>query len=65
MRRPCQRSAPWPRSQELDKLETIRDELGAPDADLYFFDRVGFSSRLHGLADKRDDVHLVLAAELG
>jgi len=46
-------------------LETIRDQLGAPDAHLYFFDRVGFSSRLHELADERDDVHLVLAAELG
>jgi len=67
-------SCKWPRAEntdhehgtvELDKLETIRDQLGAPDAHLYFFDRVGFSSRLHELADERDDVHLVLAAELG
>lgn len=51
-------------ASELDKLETIRDELGAPNAQLYFFDRVGFSPRLHELASERDDVHLVLASEL-
>ncbi|MDQ3725363.1 MAG: ATP-binding protein [Actinomycetota bacterium] len=49
---------------ELDKLETIRSELGADDADLYFFDRVGFSPRLRQLAEERDDVHLVLAEQL-
>jgi hypothetical protein len=67
-------SCKWPQGQntdhehgtvELDKLETIRDELGAPEADLYFFDRVGFSTRLHELAGERDDVHLVPVAELG
>lgn len=50
---------------ELDKLETIRSELGAGDAQLYFFDRVAFSPRLRELADERDDVHLVLAGQLG
>lgn len=49
---------------ELDKLETIRDELEAPDAALYFFDRVGFSPRLHELSSEREDVHLVLASDL-
>lgn len=49
---------------ELDKLETIRKELKTPAAQLYFFDRVGFSPRLHELAAERDDVHLVSAAEL-
>lgn len=49
---------------ELDKLETIREKLDAPDAALYFFDRVGFSPRLQDLASERDDVHLVLASEL-
>jgi AAA+ ATPase superfamily predicted ATPase len=49
---------------ELDKLETIRKELEAPQAHLYFFDRVGFSPRLQELAAERDDVHLVLASEL-
>ncbi len=49
---------------ELDKLETIRQELEAPSAQLYFFDRVGFSPRLRELASERDDVHLVLAGEL-
>ncbi|HVW45683.1 MAG TPA: ATP-binding protein [Solirubrobacterales bacterium] len=67
-------SCKWPRAEntdhehgtvELDKLETIRNELGAPDAVLYFFDRVGFSDRLHELAAERDDVRLVLAGELG
>ncbi len=67
-------SCKWPRAEntddehdtvELDKQETIRDELGATDADLYFFDRAGFSSRLRELADERHDVHLVVAAELG
>jgi hypothetical protein len=67
-------SCRWPRAEntdhehgtvELDKLETIRDELGAPDADLYFFDRIGFSDRLRELAAEREDVRLVLADELG
>jgi uncharacterized protein len=49
---------------ELDKLETIRAELDAPEAHLYFFDRVGFSPRLRELEAERDDVHLVLAADL-
>jgi AAA+ ATPase superfamily predicted ATPase len=49
---------------ELDKLETIREELEAPEAALYFFDRVGFSPRLHKLAAEREDVHLVLVGEL-
>jgi AAA+ ATPase superfamily predicted ATPase len=49
---------------ELDKLETIRKELGAPGAHLYFFDRVDFSPRLQKLASEREDVHLVLASEL-
>lgn len=44
---------------ELDKLETIRAELKAPEAHLYFFDRVAFSPRLRELEAKRDDVHLV------
>jgi uncharacterized protein len=52
-------------ADELDKLETIRNELEAPEADLYFFDRVGFSDRLHELAGERDDVRLVLVDELG
>jgi hypothetical protein len=50
---------------ELDKLETIREELGAPRARLYFFDRLGFSPRLRQLEAERDDVRLVLAEELG
>lgn len=50
---------------ELDKLEKIRDELEAPQAQLYFFDRVGFSPRLRELEAEREDVHLVLAGELG
>lgn len=49
---------------ELDKLETIREELEAPRAQLYFFDRVAFSPRLRELAAERDDVHLVGAEEL-
>jgi hypothetical protein len=50
---------------ELGKLERIRDELGAPEAHLYFFDRVGFSPRLHELDIERNDIHLVLAEQLG
>jgi AAA+ ATPase superfamily predicted ATPase len=50
---------------ELDKLETIRAELKAPEAHLYFFDRLAFSPRLHDLEAKRDDIHLVLADQLG
>jgi uncharacterized protein len=50
---------------ELDKLETIRAELGAPGAHLYFFDRLAFSPRLRELEAEREDVHLVLAKQLG
>ncbi len=50
---------------ELDKLETIRKELGAPGAQLYFFDRTSFSPRLEELQAERDDVHLVPAERLG
>ncbi|HEX5526386.1 MAG TPA: hypothetical protein VFX44_04190 [Solirubrobacterales bacterium] len=66
-------SCKWPESGnerhqheagELDKLETIREELGAPGAKLYLFDRTGFSPRLRKLASEREDVHLVLAGEL-
>jgi len=49
---------------ELDKLETIRKELGAPDAKLLFFDRVAFSPRLQELAEQRDDVTLVRVKDL-
>jgi uncharacterized protein len=49
---------------ELDKLETVRAELEAPGADLYFFDRVGFSPRLRELEAERDDIHLVLTEDL-
>jgi uncharacterized protein len=52
-------------ASEFDKLEVVRRQLGAEDADLYFFDRVGFSPRLRELAVEREDVHLVLASELG
>lgn len=50
---------------ELAKLETIREELGAPEALLYFFDRVAFSPRLRELEAERDDIRLVLAEQLG
>lgn len=52
-------------TEELDKLETIRVELGAPGAHLYFFDRVAFSPRLRRLEAEREDIHLVLAEGLG
>lgn len=52
-------------AEELDKLEIIREELDAPAAGLYFFDRVGFSPRLTELAEERDDVRLVSAHDLG
>lgn len=51
--------------EQADKLEVIREELGAPRARLYFFDRAGFSARLMELAAERDDVELVLASDLG
>jgi AAA+ ATPase superfamily predicted ATPase len=51
-------------AEELAKLETVREELKAPDAHLYFFDRAAFSVRLRELEAERDDVHLVLASEL-
>jgi uncharacterized protein len=49
---------------ELDKLETIRNELGAPAAQLYFFDRTAFSPRLREIDAERADVHLVLSDQL-
>ena len=52
-------------AEELDKLETVRDELGAPNAHLFFFDRVAFSPRLRKLEAEREDVRLVPASDLG
>lgn len=52
-------------AEELSKLERVRLELEAPDAKLYFFDRVGFSERLEELASQRADVNLVLTEEMG
>jgi AAA+ ATPase superfamily predicted ATPase len=52
-------------AEELDKLETIREELEAPEALLYFFDRAAFSPRLRELEAERDDIRLVLADQLG
>ena len=52
-------------TEELAKLERIRLELDAPDAKLYFFDRLGFSERLETLASERADVNSVLAEEVG
>jgi AAA+ ATPase superfamily predicted ATPase len=51
-------------AEELDKLEIVREELGAPRARLFFFDRTGFSPRLRELAAEREDVRLVPAEEL-
>jgi AAA+ ATPase superfamily predicted ATPase len=52
------------RADELDKLETIRAHLHAPEAELLFFDPVAFSPRLQTLATERDDVRLVPADAL-
>lgn len=49
---------------ELDKLETVRNELGAPTAQLYFFDRTDFSPRLREIDAERADVHLVRSDQL-
>lgn len=51
-------------AEELTKLETIRAHLGAPEAELLFFDRVAFSSRLRRLEKERNDVHLVPVTDL-
>lgn len=51
-------------ADELDNLERIRDELEAPTAQLYCFDRVVFSPRLRQLEAERDDVHLVTVGEM-
>ncbi|MGE5282499.1 MAG: ATP-binding protein [Chloroflexota bacterium] len=52
-------------TEELAKLERIRLELGAPDAKLCFFDRVGFSKRLEELASERSDVDLLPTEDMG
>jgi len=49
---------------ELDKLERIRAELDAPDAQLCFFDPVAFSPRLHELQRERSDVRLISTDEM-
>ncbi len=51
-------------TEELDKLETIRRQLDAPDAKLLFFDRIGFSSRLEDLSASRDDVELIHTSDM-
>lgn len=49
---------------ELDKLETIATMMGRERPPLYFFDRSGFSQRLHEIARSRTDVQLVTTADL-
>jgi AAA+ ATPase superfamily predicted ATPase len=52
-------------AEELGKLEIVREELRAPSAPMYFFDRLAFSTRLRRLAAQRDDVRLVPVGEFG
>jgi len=49
---------------ELTKLETIRQEIDAPDARLLFFDRVAFSPRLKELSREREDIELVRVKDM-
>ena len=51
-------------TEELAKLERIRLELDAPEAKLYFFDRLGFSARFEQLASERSDIVLVSLSEM-
>jgi AAA+ ATPase superfamily predicted ATPase len=49
---------------ELDKLQTAAQMLDIDLPPLYFFDRTGFSERLHEIARERPDVHLVTTTEM-
>lgn len=57
-------------ADELDKLETIakmldkENLLAKPAVPLLFFDRTGFSERLHEIDAERDDVRLIMTSEL-
>ena len=57
-------------ADELDKLETIakmlneESLLAGPAVPLLFFDRTGFSERLHDINAERDDVRLIMTSEL-
>lgn len=50
--------------EELKKLEIIAQLLETPAVPLYFFDRTGFSQSLRNLDGQRDDVHLIVLADL-
>lgn len=61
----CKWSASVQDAVELDKLETAARMLGVEAPPLYFFDRTGFSKRLHALARERPEVHLIHTGEMG
>jgi len=49
---------------ELDKLQTVAQMLDIDLRPLYFFDRTGFSKRLHQIARERPDVHLLATTDM-
>jgi AAA+ ATPase superfamily predicted ATPase len=57
-------------ADELDKLEIIakmldkESLLAEPTVPLLFFDRTGFSKRLHDIDAERDDVRLIMTSDL-
>jgi AAA+ ATPase superfamily predicted ATPase len=66
----CKWSGNKHQADELDKLETIakvldRDGLlAAPSVPFLFFDRTGFSERLHEVAAERADIQLIMTSDL-
>lgn len=61
----CKWSASPHDARELDKLQTVAQMLEIDPPPLYFFDRTGFSERLHQIAHERSDVHLLHTRDLG
>ncbi len=49
---------------ELDELQTVSQMLGIDLPPLYFFDRTGFSERLHEIARERSGVHLITTTDM-
>ncbi len=60
----CKRSTSVHPTAELDKLQTVSQMLDIDLPPLYFFDRTGFSERLHEIARERSGVHLITTTNM-
>jgi AAA+ ATPase superfamily predicted ATPase len=60
----CKWSTSTHNTVELDKLQTVAQMLDIENPPLYFFDRTGFSERLHEISSEHPGVHLIATTDM-